>query len=109
MKNSYFFLDLLMVGILALAVSRCGKTPDPVTPVAAQAVQIGNPALPGQNCSWLPVDGLKDPNVAQPMALPKKTTVYTETCTSPCGVAKASMTFHVWKEQPDGSVKEVLD
>ena len=42
---------------------------------------IGEPAEPGVTYSWLPTVGLSDPNIAQPIASPNNTTLYTLTAT----------------------------
>lgn len=47
------------------------------------AVQIGPLPLEGVTYSWSPVDGLSDPNIAQPLAKPGSTTTYTVTATFP--------------------------
>src|SRR6056297_3346001 len=46
-------------------------------------VQIGLPALPGVSYTWSPSTGLSNANVAQPLASPASTTVYTVTANFP--------------------------
>lgn len=41
--------------------------------------------------SWSPAAGLNNPNIANPVATPVTTTIYTVTVTTPCGVAKDSV------------------
>ncbi len=52
------------------------------------SVQIGTPGLPvatGVSYSWAPTEGLSDPNIAQPIALPTSQTTYTLTMLGPNG------------------------
>jgi len=100
------FLVWLVLGLLA--ITRCGNepgpTPGPTPQPGVKSVLIGTPALVGHTYKWYPVEGLSNPNIAQPLASPKKTTVYTVTAITQCGSATAKMTLHVFGE--DG--KEVL-
>jgi hypothetical protein len=60
--------------------------PASVSSCAGAPVRIGTapPAgLTGVTYAWSPVDGLSDPNIAQPLASPAVTTVYTLTVTVP--------------------------
>lgn len=52
-----------------------------------ESVKIGAPALPGVTYTWSPTTGLDDANIAQPVANPTATTVYTVTATFPGGCA----------------------
>lgn len=54
------------------------------------SVQIGTPEIIGNSYSWLPTIGLSASNVAQPMASPAATTVYTVTVTSLNGCTSTS-------------------
>lgn len=84
-----------------LILSSCGSS-------QKNAVQIGMPALSGQQYSWSPADGLDDASKAQPMANPQKTTKYTVVAKSQCGESTSSMTVHVFKKQANGELVEVL-
>jgi hypothetical protein len=60
--------------------------------------QIGTPALKDMSYSWSPAASLSDPTDAQPLARPKKTTVYTVKVTSPCGTSEAKVTVRVFNK-----------
>ncbi len=45
-------------------------------------VQLGSPPIPGRVYKWLPVTGLSDPNIANPIATPGVTKTYTLTVTN---------------------------
>jgi hypothetical protein len=51
------------------------------------SVQIGNPALNGVSYSWSPATNLNNAAIAQPVANPSNTTVYTVVATFPGGCA----------------------
>lgn len=87
-----------------------GPTPEPVpNPIdpSEPQVMIGSAPVTGQTYSWSPIDGLNDPKSSQPIAAPKKTTLYTVSVTSKCGVAKSSVVVHVFKKGPTGELVEV--
>lgn len=105
MKNLFLVFAILFV------VASCGGEDDVVpTPnhPTKKKVRIGTPALAGMSYSWYPTDSLDNPLVAQPMASPTKTTVYTVTATSKCGSASSQMTVRVYKTSPDGELVEQL-
>jgi len=45
---------------------------------------IGTPSIPGEVYSWSPATGLSNPSVAQPVASPSSTTIYTLTVNGLC-------------------------
>jgi len=109
MKFTFLFIALALL-------FACGKSPEPTptpTPVPnpidpnEPQVMIGSAPIAGQTYSWSPVDGLNDPKSPQPIAAPKKTTLYTVSAASKCGVAKASVLVHVFKVGPNGELIEV--
>lgn len=106
----------LLIGAFLFFLFACGKNPDPgptPTPVpnpidpSEPQVMLGGAPITGQTYSWSPINGLNDPKSSQPMAAPKKTTLYTVSVTSKCGVAKASVLVHVFKVGPSGELIEV--
>ena len=50
--------------------------PDRLIPCAGDSVELGTPPQPGLLYSWSPIEGLSDPNVAQPQAAPQVRTDY---------------------------------
>lgn len=102
-----------LVGVIFMIAVGCSSddpTPPnpPAPPVPPGKVLIGTPALAGMNYSWLPVDGLSDPYVAQPFAAPEKSTTYTLTVTSPCGSATSNVRVRVFQKDEAGELIEVL-
>lgn len=87
--------------------SNSTPTPSPVPTVSM--VQIGTPGVVDSSYSWSPMDGLDNPILAQPMASPKKTTLYTVTVTNKCGSVSASTYVHVFKKDANGKLIEVLN
>ena len=107
-------LYLAILGLFFLSVlSNCGghdpePGPGPKPPVpTTTSVKIGTPEVAGQSYKWSPVAGLSDPFIAQPQAMPKCTTIYEVSATNQCGVAKSSVTVHVFKKNSDGELVEV--
>lgn len=97
--------------VLVFIAQSCGKDEDDVTPVdpaVVARVQIGSEALEGHTYSWSPSDSLDNPMSARPMASPKKTTTYTLTATTKCGMATAKTTVRVFKRGEYGELIEVL-
>src|ERR1700676_3468712 len=93
-----------------LILSACA--PGPVTPVVPPvitppSVQIGTQELPGTVYSWSPIQNLDNASIAQPVASPSKSTTYTVTATTQCGVTKSSVIVHVYKLLANGSLQEV--
>jgi gliding motility-associated-like protein len=69
---------------------------NPTTIIIGASSQITTTILPGYTYKWSPVDGLDNPNIANPVAKPKKTTTYTLTATSPDGCTRTlNLTINV--------------
>lgn len=104
----------LLIGAFLFFLFACGQNPTPgpgpePVPVDPEAnkVLIGSKAIPGQTYQWSPLDAVVSPKASETLVAPKKTTLYTVTATSPCGVAKSSVLVHVFKMGPDGELVEV--
>jgi hypothetical protein len=98
--------------VVSLGLFGCGK-PDPTppgpTPIpGVSSVKIGTPALPETTYSWSPSDTLDSPLSPEPMASPKKTTLYTVTATTKCGSATSSVAVRVFRKDASGQLEEVL-
>lgn len=79
-------------------------------PSLPHSAQIGMPALKDHTYSWSPTTGLSDPNVAQPFASPTRTTEYTVTAATQCGVSTSSVKVHVFRPvvtKTKGAVRQV--
>lgn len=96
--------------LLSLLLTSCGKHNEPVPPPppVVPHVQIGTPGDINSVYLWSPTEGLDNPTVAQPIASPSKTTLYTVTVTNKCGQVKASTTVHVFKKDANGKIVEVV-
>lgn len=58
-------------------------------------VMIGKKAVNGQKCSWVPTQGLSDPNSCETFASPEYTTEYHLLSKTECGEASAMVTVNV--------------
>lgn len=67
-------------------------------PGAPNAVRIGAPGDIDTQYQWDNADTLNSSSLAQPIASPKKTTVYEVTATNKCGRVSARVTVHVYKD-----------
>lgn len=104
-----------IVGMILFLLAACGKNPEPgpapvpvptPTPVSS-SVQIGTSALPGMSYSWDNSDSLDNPKIAQPVASPKKSTLYTVTVKTECGTATSSVMVKVFQKDAHGVLVEV--
>lgn len=93
---------------LIFLAGSCGKDDDKKPDPVKKQVRIGTPELPEHSYSWSPVTGLDNPNAAQPLASPDKTTMYTLTAKTKCGVATSKVTVRVFKLNEFGELIEVL-
>jgi len=75
-------------------------------PGTGQSVKIGTPAVKGQTYSWSPEDGLDDPKIAEPIASPEKTTVYTVFARNDCATVSSKVVVRVYQEI-NGEMAEV--
>ena len=64
--------------------------PNTTIDCATQSIQLGTPAVAGYTYRWEPAATLDNPNIAQPIASPKTTTIYTLTVTGPNGCTSSS-------------------
>jgi hypothetical protein len=74
-------------------------------PGTPQAVKIGTPAIAGQTYSWSPADNLDHSDIAQPIAKPQKTTVYTVTVKNSCATVSSKVTVRVYADTNHGPVE----
>lgn len=70
-----------------------------LAPNLVHSVKIGTAAQPNTSYKWAPAEGLDNPNVAQPIASPLKSTQYTVTTTTDCGKATSKVTVHVFNRK----------
>lgn len=63
-----------------------------------QAVRIGTPAIDGQSYQWDNAETLDRSDVAQPIASPKRTTVYTVTTKNKCATVSAKVKVSVYTD-----------
>lgn len=101
-------LFIMTAAVLVFIAQSCGKDDDKKPDPNVKRVQIGTPAISGHTYSWTPADSLDNPNSAQPMASPKKTTIYTVTAQTKCGSSTSKTTVHVYKQNEYGELVEVL-
>lgn len=69
-----------------------------ITIITGESVQIGSNSVNGYTYSWLPIEGLNNPNIANPVANPTSTTIYTLTVTDENGCI-ASDKINVYYEE----------
>lgn len=74
-------------------------------PGTPQAVRIGVPGKPDQTYSWTPSDSLDDASLAEPIASPSKTTVYTVETKNKCATVSSKVTVRVYADTRNGPVE----
>jgi hypothetical protein len=67
-------------------------------------VKIGAAQAQGTKCSWLPREGLSDPDSCEPMASPSKTTEYHLSAENTCGKSSSVAMVYIW-DSPKPSSK----
>jgi hypothetical protein len=74
-----------VVDVAFVTINNTSALPDaPDTTICiGTSVRIGSPALPGVTYLWTPATGLSDPTIAQPIATPGSTTIYSVLATFP--------------------------
>lgn len=66
---------------------------------AGQSVQIGAPQAAGVQCTWLPTEGLSNPNSCVTTAKPDASTEYHLTAQNACGKSSSMTLVHVWNQR----------
>jgi hypothetical protein len=69
---------------------------------SGQSVQIGVEQKAGATCSWLPTEGLADPNACVTAASPKRTTEYHLQVSNACGKSSSMTLVYVWGASREG-------
>lgn len=64
--------------------------------IAGQTVQIGKEQNPGTTCTWLPKEGLSDPNSCVTQAKPNQSTEYHLTASNACGTSSSMTLVYLW-------------
>lgn len=77
------------VTVTVSPIGTINSAANPTTIIIGASSQITSTILPGYTYKWSPVDGLDNPNIANPVAKPKKTTTYTLSATSPDGCIRS--------------------
>ncbi len=103
----YLFALLLIVSCGHNDVPVPVPVPTPTPNPVASSARIGTSALEGMSYSWDNSDSLDNPNIAQPKASPKKSTLYTVSVKSVCGTATSSVMVKVFKPDANGVLVEV--
>lgn len=79
-----------------------------LAPGFPKAVRIGTPAKAGQTYSWSPSDTLDNALIAEPIASPVRTTVYTVETKNECATVSSKVTVRVWAEGANGEYREIF-
>ncbi len=72
-----------------------------------QSVAIGTAQAPGATCSWLPTQGLSDPNSCVTSASPQLSTEYHLSVQNPCGTSSSMTLVYVWGVNRNAKVEKV--
>jgi gliding motility-associated-like protein len=78
------------VNVVVLTVGNATLTSDRDTIFKGESVQLTTTPNNANSYTWLPVEGLSDPSISNPIATPLKTTTYTVFIAGPggCGITK---------------------
>jgi hypothetical protein len=87
-------MDTVVVSVGSACNLTADAGPDQ-TIFAGQSVQIGSAPVAGVTYSWSPVTGLSDPNIANPVASPTKSTTYVLTINQLSCTETSSITISI--------------